>query len=125
MWEELDKLAGYNTLITFSFKIQLIWLFILNIVFQLSNKLREKTTQCQTLQREKCERLGIEYEEPAEIIREDQLALYKSGSADQKILEESLSNQLSFHVIGPLIESYEQTIALLQKEITNTKFKFK
>lgn len=28
-------------------------------------------------------------------------------------------------MIGPLLDSYEQTIALLQKEITNTKFKFK
>lgn len=57
---------------------------------------------------------------------QDQLLLNQSVNGDvKKKRDEALSNQLSFHVVGPLMDSYEQTIALLQKEITNTKFKFK
>lgn len=68
---------------------------------------------CQTLERERCERLQIPYVDPAEIINEDQFYLQKQRGGDEDKLEHALSNQLSFHVIGPLIDSYEQTIASL------------
>jgi len=39
--------------------------------------------------------------------------------------EELLSSQLQMHVLGPLIKSYEHTIATLEKELEKTKFMFK
>jgi len=65
------------------------------------------------LERERCERLNIAYEDPGDLVIEEQLNIQKTN----KEHDESLSNQLSLHVIGPLIDDYEQTIALLSKEI--------
>ena len=73
------------------------------------------------LERERCERLNIPYEDLGDLVIEEQLNIQKTN----KEHDESLSNQLSLHVIGPLIDNYEQTIALLSKEIKQTKFQFK
>ena len=48
----------------------------------------------------------------------------RKGALDGEF-DMELTNQLSHHVLGPLFENYEATIALLQKELDNTKFQFK
>ena len=103
--KQLKMLSKFN----FEFK---------NIVDKLSLKLRELSLETNQLKREKSEKLGIKYEEPADLVMEQQLR------ADPE-KEELLHTQLSVHLLGPLIDGYEQQIAQLQKELKQTKFQFR
>ena len=53
----------------------------------------------------------------------DTAILYNDPTA--KELDQELTNQLSNHSIGPLLDSYEVTIAQLQQELKSTKFQLK
>ena len=83
---------------------------MLSIVAKLSERLKENKVEFSQLKREKCERLGIEYEEPKDLVMDQ---IKKAGPE----FEAELTTQLSHHVLGPLFEDYETTIALLRKDL--------
>lgn len=47
----------------------------------------------------------------------------EEGEFELPMDDKSLKDQLSSHVLGPLMQSYEQTIAQLQRKLEQTKFK--
>lgn len=75
---------------------------------------------CQ-LKREKCERMGIEYEDPLDF----SVPQHVEGDPALRERDMELTNQLSLHVLGPLFQSYEAMVAQLQTEVAQTKFLLK
>ena len=75
------------------------------------------------MKRENHERLGIEYEDPMDLV------LAQANAAGDGMLDPEfnleLTNQLSHHALGPLFDNYEATIALLERELGNTKMQLK
>ena len=81
-----------------------------------------KTTQeeLEELKREKCERLNLPYDDPALKIPQ----LNSIGQMDDET-DELLVNQLSRHILSPLIMNYEEQIAYLRRELTKSRNLFK
>ena len=90
-------------------------------VSKLSEKLKDIQLQYCQLKREKCERMGIEYEDPLDF------SVPPKVEGDPALREQDmeLTNQLSLHVLGPLFQNYEALVAQLQKEVAQTKFQLK
>lgn len=96
------------------------------IVEKMNAKLRECQVELGRLKKEKAERLGLAYEEPADVILKefDVAAVMTQHKVDDKQSKE-LQSHLSLHIIGPLVESYELAIATLQRELRRSQLALK
>ena len=93
------------------------------VVSKLSQKLKEHQLEMSKMKRENSERLGIDYEDPMDLVLSQANAV-KNGVHDSEY-DIELTNQLSHHVLGPLFDNYEATISLLERELGNTKIQLK
>lgn len=78
------------------------------LVHKLNERLRDKSTQLEALRKEQAERRGDEYQDP----EADKPVL--DGIQTDPELEAQLKNQLSLHVLGPLIQAYESDLSTLR-----------
>ena len=86
--------------------------------------MKEYQLELAQLRKDKADKLGVHYEDPMELVMQANQALLKNDPTSVE-LQQELTNQLSVHSLGPLLDDYETTIAQLQQELQSTKFQLK
>lgn len=74
--------------------------------------MKEYQLELAQLRKERADKLGVKYEDPMELVMKANQAMLKSDPTAVE-LQQELTNQLSVHSLGPLLDDYEATIAQL------------
>lgn len=93
----------------------------------MNHKLKEYQVELSSLKRQNCERLGIPFEDDMDVVlkESEEVMMMATTKAAKVEVDQELSSMLSLHILGPLIDSFEVTIAHQQRQIRQAQLALK
>lgn len=93
----------------------------------MNNKLKEYQVELSRMKKQNCERLGIAFEDDMEVVlkESEEIMIMSTTKAAKVEVDQELSSMLSLHILGPLFDSFEVTIAQQQRQIRQAQLALK